>query len=272
MRHVMEPAPEYGMAQQIAPGIRRIVAPNPGPMTYHGTNTWLIEVEGGTVVLDPGPDDAGHVQAVLREAGHIAGIFVSHKHHDHIDAVPALRAASGAPVYGFGVFRPDVIPDVLLKDGDSAFGLQAVHTPGHCSMHLCFAREDGGVLFTADHVMGWSTSVISPPGGNMREYLASLDKLLARNDRIYLPAHGPAIEAPAAYVHALKEHRQRREAAILSALRSGAADIPQLVRRLYPVLDARLQRMAGQSVLSHLVMLAGQGHVVQKGEKWVLVA
>ncbi len=271
MQHSQEPTPEYGVAEQIAPGIRRIVAPNPGPMTYHGTNTWLIEAEGGTVVLDPGPDNESHIDAILRNAGRIAGILVSHKHHDHIDAIPALRAASNAPVYGFGAFRPDLAPDILLKDNDTAFGLQALHTPGHCSMHLCFARDDG-VLFTADHVMGWSTSVISPPDGSMQEYLASLDKLLAREDRIYLSGHGPVIAEPAAYVTALKEHRHRREAAIIAVLRGDGADVDALVRRLYPVLDPRLVRMAGRSVQSHLDMLAAQGRVMQQDGVWRLAS
>jgi len=279
MKHLTEPPPPHGAAEAIAPGIRRIVAPNPGPMTYRGTNTWLVEVEGGTVVVDPGPADHAHVAAILREAGRVAAILLTHTHRDHTSAVPALRQATGAPTIGFGphlVFGeggeggdPDFVPDELMADGDTRFGLTALHTPGHCGTHLCFARDDG-VMLSGDHVMAWSTTVVSPPDGDMAAYLAALDRLLARGDTLYLPGHGPALPDPHAYVADLKEHRLRREAAILSALEAGPADIAGVVRRVYPALDPSLVRAAGRSALSHLLMLEKAGRVRRDGETWLL--
>lgn len=279
MKHLTEARPPYGEPEAIAPGIRRIVAPNPGPMTYHGTNTWLVEAEGGTVIVDPGPDDPAHIKAIVQAAGRVAAILLTHTHRDHTLGVPALKQATGAMAWGFGPHRlfgegheggdPDFVPDALIADGDTRFGLTALHTPGHCGTHLCFARDDG-VLLSGDHVMAWSTTVVSPPDGDMASYMAALDRLLARDDTLYLPGHGPALPDPAGYVRDLKDHRKRREAAILAALEAGPADIPGIVRRVYPALDPALLRPAGRSALSHLLLLEQSGRVRREGETWLL--
>lgn len=279
MKHLTEPRPPYGEPEAIAPGIRRIVAPNPGPMTFHGTNTWLVEADGGTVVVDPGPEDPAHIAAIVQAAGRVAAILLTHTHRDHTQGVPALRQATGASAWGFGPHRlfgegheggdPDFVPDALIADSDTRFGLTALHTPGHCGTHLCFARDDG-VLLSGDHVMAWSTTVVSPPDGDMAAYMAALDRLLARDDTLYLPGHGPALPDPAGYVRDLKDHRKRREAAILAALEAGPADIPAIVRRVYPALDPALVRPAGRSALSHLLMLEQEGRVRREGETWLL--
>ncbi len=279
MKHLTEPRPPYGEPEAIAPGIRRIVAPNPGPMTYRGTNTWLVEADGGTVVVDPGPEDPAHIAAIVQAAGRVAAILLTHTHRDHTQGVPALKQATGAMTWGFGPHRlfgegheggdPDFVPDARIADGETRFGLTALHTPGHCGTHLCFARDDG-VLLSGDHVMAWSTTVVSPPDGDMAAYMAALDRLLARDDTLYLPGHGPALPDPAGYVRDLKDHRKRREAAILAALEAGPADIPAIVRRVYPALDPALVRPAGRSALSHLLMLEQEGRVRREGETWLL--
>ena len=193
MSFLSEPEPVRGVAHAVAPGIRRVVAGNPSVMTYWGTNTYLIDAPGGVLVLDPGPDDAGHVAAVLREAGApITGILLSHTHHDHLGGLAALRAATGAPVCGWHEpAAPGFAPDKPLRDGEQAGAWHALHTPGHASDHVCFAGP-GGVVFSADHVMSWSSSVVGPPGGNMAAYFASLERMLARDDALFLPGHGPA--------------------------------------------------------------------------------
>jgi glyoxylase-like metal-dependent hydrolase (beta-lactamase superfamily II) len=199
MPFLTEPEPDRGAVLPVMPGISRIVAANPGPMTYYGTNTYLIETPDGTVVLDPGPEShPEHVQAILRATGgNIALIVVSHTHHDHVGAVAELQDATGAPTVGFRISGLETFdPDIKLADGDSVAGMQALHTPGHASDHLCFAlpAKDGtAVLFSADHVMSWSTSVVSPPGGNMSDYFNSLRLLLDRTDDVFLPGHGPPL-------------------------------------------------------------------------------
>lgn len=194
MPFLVEPEPPRGVALPVMPGIARVVAPNPGVMTYHGTNTYLIDTPDGCVVLDPGPNDAGHVRAILAAAsGPIAHILLSHTHRDHLGAVAALRQVTGAPVHAYGRNgAPGFAPDLPLNDGDVVAGLTALRTPGHASDHLCFAAADG-TLFSADHVMSWSSSVISPLDGDMAAYFASLRRLLARDDRLYLPGHGPPL-------------------------------------------------------------------------------
>ena len=220
MPFLTQPEPERGANLPVLPGITRIVANNPSPMTYYGTNTYLIDTAKGLVVLDPGPEDhPEHLQAILRHTGgQIAYILVSHTHHDHVGAVPALQAASGAPTVGF---RKSAVatfdPDIKLDDRSEFAGLLALHTPGHASDHLCFARTNSGadkVLFSADHVMSWSTSIVSPPGGDMRDYFASLQLLLDRDDTGYLPGHGPLLREPRDLVREMLTHRMIREQAI----------------------------------------------------------
>lgn len=269
MPFLVEPEPPRGVALPVLPGIVRVVAPNPGPMTYHGTNTYLIETPDGCVVLDPGPDDAGHVRAILAAAsGPIAHILLSHTHRDHRGAVAALREATGAPVHAFPrSAAPCFTPDLRLKDGDQVAGLTALHTPGHASDHLCFAAANG-VLFSADHVMSWSSSVVSPPDGDMAAYFASLRRLLARDDRIYLPGHGPPLPEPRDLVAELLRHRQAREAAIAAALGPQPVGIAQLVAAVYGEPDPALLGAAERTVIAHLLKLAREGRAARAGDGW----
>lgn len=270
-----EPEPARGEPHVVAPGIRRVVAPNAGPMTYWGTNTYLIDAKltgarPGVIVLDPGPDDAGHVAAVLAVADQpIIGILLSHSHHDHLGATAAMRAATGAPVHAWhSPATPALLPDVALHDGADAFGWRAIHTPGHALDHLCFAGPDG-VLFSADHVMGWSTTVVSPPGGNMRQYFASLVRLLARDDAIYLPGHGPPFPHPKPFVQALLDHRRAREAAIAAALGPEPRSTADITEALYTAIDPTLKRAAERNVTAHLQKLAEEGRARDTGAGWV---
>ena len=274
MPFLTEPAPEYGVLLPVQPGISRIVANNPGPMTYYGTNTYLIDTADGVVVLDPGPEDhPEHVEAILRATGGaVALILVSHTHHDHVGAVPALRDATGAPTVGFTESMIDSFDaDIKLADGDSIAGMQALHTPGHASDHLCFARDarDGqAVLFSADHVMSWSTSVVSPPSGDMTAYFSSLRLLLDRTDDVYLPGHGPPLPQPRALVREMLHHRMARERAIADKLRQGPADTYVLMDTLYSQVHPRLRRAAERNVLAHLLKMELEGTVVRDGEQW----
>ncbi len=278
MAFLTEPEPQRGVAEPMLPGIRRVVAANPGPMTYHGTNTYLIETPDGLVLLDPGPDDAAHVAALLAairagsNGGSLAMILLSHTHIDHVGATAALRAATGAPVAAYKTSpHPDFSPDIPLDDGDAVAGFTAVYTPGHAADHLCFAWRDG-ILFSADHVMGWSTSIVSPPGGDMAAYFASLRRLLTRADQVYLPGHGPALPAPQPYVRDLLAHRIARENAIAAALEKGPANTHDLMAALYSKLDPMLRRAAERNVLAHLIKLEGEGRVRREGEHWLAEA
>jgi glyoxylase-like metal-dependent hydrolase (beta-lactamase superfamily II) len=272
-----------GEVQWVAPGVRRILCGNPGPFTYRGTNTYLIG-RGEVTVLDPGPVDEAHLGAILRAAAgeRVTRILVSHTHRDHSPGVAPLAAATGAETLGFGPHLTppgegeggdhDFSPDRRLADGDAVEGdgwrLTALHTPGHCANHLCFALEADaslapeGVLFSADHVMAWSTSVVSPPDGDMADYMRSLSRIAARGDRLLLPGHGPAHDNPAPFIAGLIAHREEREARVLEALR-GAGEVvtaAALVPAVYgPTLDPRLAPAAARSLLAHLEKLAGEG-------------
>ena len=275
MPFLTEPEPQRGAALPVMPGVRRVVAANPGPMTYHGTNTYLIDTPDGLAVLDPGPDSAEHVRHVRDAIGTetVALILLSHTHHDHLGAVPALKAATGAPVAGFHTSAdPRFEADIKLDHGDPIAGMTALHTPGHCSDHLCFAtRIDGtDTLFSADHVMSWSSSIVSPPDGDMAAYFASLHLLLGRDDALYLPGHGPPLPAPRALVGDLLAHRRMREHAIEAALRDRPGDIVGLRERLYSQTDPRLRRAAERNVLAHLLKLQSEGKVRQDGDVWML--
>ena len=275
---------EYGRLETVAPMIRRIVARNPSPFTFRGTGTYVVG-QGEVAVIDPGPDLPEHVEALL--AGlvgeRVTHILITHTHRDHSPAARALQAATGAPTYGFGPHAGghrgdpaveeggdwDFVPDVTLRDGERIPGadwlIDAIHTPGHTSNHLCFALPDNGVLFSGDHVMGWSTSVIAPPDGDMAAYMASLDKLLGRPDQVYWPTHGPAITEPEEHVRAFIAHRREREAGILECLRAGIGRIDAIVDRLYVGLQPALHRAAGRSVQAHLIDLAGRRLVESDG-------
>jgi glyoxylase-like metal-dependent hydrolase (beta-lactamase superfamily II) len=275
---------EYGRLEPVAPMIRRIVARNPSPFTFRGTGTYVVG-HGEVAVIDPGPDLAEHVEALLTglSGERVTDILITHTHRDHSPAAQALKTATGAPTYGFGPHAGgkrgdaaveeggdwDFVPDVTLKDGDRIAGngwrFEVVHTPGHTSNHLCFALLDSGVLFSGDHVMGWSTSVIAPPDGDMAAYLASLDKLLDRRDAVYWPTHGPAITEPQQHVRAFIAHRREREAGILDCLRAGVGRIDAIVERLYVGLQPGLRRAAGRSVHAHLIDLLARGIVESDG-------
>ncbi|WP_137180421.1 MBL fold metallo-hydrolase [Roseomonas sp. AR75] len=277
----------HGAVEEIVPGVRRILCANPGPFTFRGTNTYLIG-RGAVSVLDPGPADAAHCAAILRatEGERVRQILVSHTHRDHSPGVAALAEATGATSYGFGphltpadaggeggdhAFRPDVtLPDGGVVEGGD-YRLTALHTPGHCANHLCFALEGfgaHGVLFSADHVMGWSTTVVGPPDGDMAAYMASLAKLSARDDRLYLPGHGPKLPDPGSFVAALAAHRREREQKVLDALRAAKrATAVELVPPVYgPELDPRLVNGAARSLLAHLIKLAAEGQAQRDGE------
>jgi glyoxylase-like metal-dependent hydrolase (beta-lactamase superfamily II) len=268
--YLTEAEPERRLPMQVAPGIRRIVASNPSLMTYHGTNTYLIEAEEGTIVLDPGPDDDGHLEDILEATGgRIASILLSHTHSDHLGSTAALKARTGARTFAFHLSAdPAFAPDVLLKDGDSVVGMVALHTPGHASDHLCFARPDG-IVFSADHVMAWSSSIVSPPGGDMAAYFKSLERMLARDDRLFLPGHGPPLPEPRAYVQELLDYRLKRESAIAAALRNGPHGTWDLVNRLYSQTHPWLRQAAERNVTAHLLKLQLEGHAEQQGETWV---
>ena len=283
----MDAAP-YGRAEEVAPGVRRLLASNPSPFTFTGTQTYVIGA-GEVAVIDPGPDLAEHVEAILAvtRSERIAAILCTHTHRDHSPASRALAAATAAPIIGCAplaledegpradaAFDFDYRPDRVLMDGERIEGegwtLEAVATPGHTSNHLCFALAGTGALFTGDHVMGWSTTVVSPPDGDMTDYMASLDLMLGRDDRLYLPAHGPPVDRPHAHVRSLIVHRRMREKQILAQLEAGKGDIPAMVSVMYREIDPRLHPAAGRSVLAHLVDLERRELVREEGERWVL--
>ncbi len=257
-----EAAPARDVPTVSAPGVLRLVADNPSAMTYHGTNTYLVEQSDGLAVIDPGPDLPAHVEAVLRAgAGRIRRILLTHTHRDHVGAAAALAAAAGAPL--LGLRRPS--PDEALVDGqavgEGARALITLRTPGHAADHLCFRLGD--TLFSGDHVMGWSTSVVWPPDGDMADYMASLRRLLAAPDRLYLPGHGPPISEPHRLVRALLTHRQQRESRLLAAL---TPDLPprqpaELLDTLYPGLDPALRLPAERVILAHLLKLEAEAKV-----------
>ena len=276
----------YAFAERLEPGVARLLARNPSPFTYFGTQTYLVG-EGELVVIDPGPDLPEHVDAIhaALEGRSLAAIACTHTHRDHSPASRLLQAATGAPIIGCAPlalesigpradasFDKQYAPDKQLADGeaiefDGGKRLVAVATPGHTSNHLCFAYGDA--LFTGDHVMGWSTTVVVPPDGDMAAYMQSLDKLRQRGDRIYYPAHGPAVTRPAQLVRGMIGHRMQRERQILRLLDGQSRDIPDIVANAYPGLDQRLVPAAGGSVLAHLVDLERRGLVDrQEGETW----
>ena len=281
---------ESGRAEWLGPGVRRLLAPNPSPFTYTGTQTYIVGT-GEVAVIDPGPDLDVHVDALIAElAGEsVAAILCTHTHRDHSPASRALQAATGAPIVGCAPLgledsgpRADEAfdfayrPDRVLADGERLGGgcwtLEAVATPGHTSNHLCLALVGEDALFTGDHVMGWSTTVVAPPDGDMADYMASLDRLLGRRDRIYYPAHGPAVAEPKAHLRRLIEHRRARERQILDRLRRGERRIPAMVADIYADIDPRLFPAAGRSVMAHLVDLERRGLVRSEGDEWILAA
>jgi glyoxylase-like metal-dependent hydrolase (beta-lactamase superfamily II) len=275
----------YAKVEQVEPGIARLLAHNPSAFTYFGTQSYIVGA-GKVAVIDPGPGLPEHVDALETaiEGRELVAIVCTHTHRDHSPAAAPLAKRTGAPIIGCAPlaletvgpradasFDGDYAPDRVLGDGEAldidGKPLVAVATPGHTSNHLCFAYD--GALLTGDHVMGWSTTVVVPPDGDMAAYMASLDKLRKRDDRIYYPAHGPAVTNPAQYVRHLVGHRMQREKQILGLVGERRRAIPDIVADAYPGLDPRLVVAAGGSVLAHLLDLERRGLVVGDGETWI---
>jgi glyoxylase-like metal-dependent hydrolase (beta-lactamase superfamily II) len=284
---------DYGVAQEVAPGVRRIVANNPGPYTFLGTNTYVVG-SGEVAVIDPGPADERHLKAVADaiKGERLAYILVTHSHRDHCHGARGLQALAGGEIAAFGptgtergagppglsydFVDPSFVPDRRLEDGETvkghSFALDVLHMPGHAPDHLCFALVGKRTVFTGDHVMGWNTTVIAPPEGNLGMFLASLERLMQRHDKIFLPAHGGRIQTPQRVVRAYIMHRKWREQTILACLDDGVCTIPRIVERLYGALDAELKEAAALSVLAHLEHLIGRELVAAEGTSGTLSA
>lgn len=273
---------------EVTPGVRRVMANNPGPFTFKGTMSYIIG-RGKVAIVDPGPADDAHIAALLDAVRNetVTHIFVTHTHRDHSPAVPAIKAATGATVYAEGPHRAarplntgeqkrldasgdlDFRPDVMLKDGEVVEGdgwsVEAITTPGHCANHMAYALRGTDTLFAGDHVMAWATTIVAPPDGAMVDYMASLAKLAKRSEQFYLPGHGPAIREATRFVNYLILHRRAREDSILHRLGKGETDIPSIVRASYIGIDPRLVGAAGMSVLAHLEDLVTRGVVKTDG-------
>jgi glyoxylase-like metal-dependent hydrolase (beta-lactamase superfamily II) len=280
--------PHYGIAQRLTSRIERLLAPNPGPFTFRGTGVYILGGEDSVAVVDPGPDLPEHNAALKRAlAGRsVSHILITHTHKDHSPAARPLQEWSGAKTYGFGphVETNDVeeggdrlfVPDVRVRDGEAIMGkdftIACVFTPGHTSNHMCYALAEEMALFTGDHVMGWSTSVIAPPDGNMGDYMRSLEKLMARGDAILYPTHGSPITEPQPLLRAYLAHRRMREAQIANCLAQDDDTIKAIVARLYADLAPTLIPAAALTVRAHLEHMIEEGRVAREGERYRLKA
>ncbi|MET3826888.1 glyoxylase-like metal-dependent hydrolase (beta-lactamase superfamily II) [Sphingomonas sp. PvP055] len=281
---------QTGVPEQREPLVARVLAPNPSPFTYTGTQVHLVGTTD-LAIIDPGPDDPAHIAALVAAiAGRrVTAIVATHTHRDHSPATRPLAAITGAPIIGCApltlqdlgpradaAFDTEYVPDRVLREGESISGegwtLTAIPTPGHTSNHLAFALPETKALFSGDHVMGWSTSIVSPPDGDMGAYMASLEKLLPRDDRIYYPGHGDPIESPQRLVRGMLGHRKQREGQVLRMLRTAPETVPAMVGRMYVGIDPRLFPAAERSVLAHLIDLAQRGQVRSAGDVWSVVA
>lgn len=280
-----------GELMPLSPMVARVLAPNPSPFTFTGTQTYVVG-KSDVAVIDPGPADPAHLEALLRviDDRPVRAILCTHTHRDHSPASGPLAKATGAPVIGCAplvldddgpradaAFDPDYAPDRILADEEAIWGedwtLAAVATPGHTSNHLCFALHEEKALFTGDHVMGWSTSVISPPDGDMAAYMGSMQKLLGRDDIVYYPAHGEPVENPQRWVRSMMGHRKHREGQIIRYLRAhDDATIPEMVAKMYKGVDSRLHGAAGRSVLAHLIDLEVRHMVTCDDDRWKIAA
>ena len=276
---------EYGVAAQLSPSVQRVVADNPGPFTYTGTGVYIIG-DKNVAVIDPGPQTPNHMAALDRalEGRTVTHVLVTHHHIDHSPMAAPLAKKHGCKVYGYGkqmrapeggeirleagddlTFKPDVdIRNGTVIEGDG-WTIEAIHTPGHTSNHMCFALREENILFSGDHIMGWSTSVVSPPDGHMGDYLRSLEDIRRREFTTIWPTHGPAITEPKPFVEAYIAHRHKREAQILSVLDQGVTKISEMVQILYADINPRLHPAAAHSVLSHLIYLCESGRVTCDG-------
>jgi glyoxylase-like metal-dependent hydrolase (beta-lactamase superfamily II) len=285
----MQFEPAHDEAVPVAPGVLRVTANNPSPFTFHGTNSYIVGKDT-LAVIDPGPDDEAHLAALLKAIGGrpVSHIFVTHTHRDHSPLAARLKQETGALTAAEGPHRDarplrigelnpldaandeEFSPDIAIPDGGPIEGdgwtLRAIHTPGHAANHAVFALEGSGLLFSGDHVMAWSTSIVAPPGGAMGDYMASLDKLIERDDRRFLPGHGGPVEAPAAFMRGLRGHRKMRERAIIERLRGGDRTIAEMVAAIYRDIDPRLRGAAGLSVLAHLEDLVARGLAAVDGD------
>jgi glyoxylase-like metal-dependent hydrolase (beta-lactamase superfamily II) len=281
--------PAHGEAVPVAPRVQRITVNNPGPFTFHGTNSYIVG-DRSVAVIDPGPEDEAHFRALMaalagREVTHIA---VSHTHRDHSPLARRLKAETGAIIVAEGPHRAarplhegetnpfaessdaGFVPDIALADGQIVEGdgwaLTALHTPGHTANHAAFALDGpDGIVFSADHVMAWATTIVAPPDGSMAEYMASLERLLERDDRIFLPGHGGPVREPASFLRGLRTHRRMRERAVRERIRAGDRLIADMVQAIYRDTDPRLHGAAALSVLAHLEDLVSRGDVTTEG-------
>jgi glyoxylase-like metal-dependent hydrolase (beta-lactamase superfamily II) len=281
----------YAVAQVISPLVRRVLARNASPFSYTGTQTYIVG-HGNVAVIDPGPlaDDPAHVGELVRLLGgeQVMAIMCTHTHRDHSPAAAPLKAMTGAPIIGCAPlvlhddgpradagFDPTYAPDRVLADGEVLKGdgwtLTALATPGHTSNHLCFALAEEMALFTGDHIMGWSTTVVSPPDGDMADYMASLALLIERDDVVYYPAHGPQVDTPQRLARGMMGHRKQREGQILRLIERGVGAIPAMVGEMYKGIDTRLHGAAGRSVLAHLLDLKARGVVCNQGDAWTMI-
>ena len=276
--------PHYGQSTQVTPLIRRVVADNPGPFTFYGTGTYIVG-RGELAVIDPGPLDRTHLAALLRatQGERITHILITHTHIDHSPLARPLKEATGATIYGYGPHGSvggieagadlEFRPDRRVTDGEVFTGpgwtLEALHTPGHAENHLCFALKEEQSLFCGDHVMGWSTTVVALPDGDMTLYMRSLERLAARPEAPFYPTHGNPIRDPRQHVAALIQHRLERRAKVLAALSATPRKPLDLVPQVYgPSLDPRLRIAAAASLEAHLVELKDEGLAVEWPQGW----
>ena len=280
--------PAYGRAVPVAESVQRLTANNPSPFTFRGTNSYIVG-NASVAVIDPGPEDEAHFEALMAALSgrQVTHIFISHTHRDHSPLARRLKETTGALTVGEGPHRPsrplregeinlfaessdtDFVPDIAIGDGETISGdgwaLTGVLTPGHTANHAAFALEGSGILFSADHVMAWATTIVAPPDGSMADYMASLDKLIARDDNLLLPGHGGPVKSPAPFVRGLKTHRRLRERSIIERIRAGDGTIPKIVDMIYRDTDKRLHGAAALSVLAHIEDLMERGEVTADG-------
>jgi glyoxylase-like metal-dependent hydrolase (beta-lactamase superfamily II) len=280
--------PSYGQPVAVAPGVQRLTVNNPSPFTFHGTNSYIVG-DRSVAVIDPGPEDEAHLAALMAalDGRAVTHILISHTHRDHSPLARRLQDITGAPTVAEGPHRAarplhegeinpfaesaDMAfrPDIALGDGETIEGdgwrLTGVHTPGHAANHMAFALEGTGILFSADHVMAWATSIVAPPDGSMTDYMGSLDKLIARRDRVLFPGHGGPVRKPLSFMRALKTHRRMRERAVLGRIKAGDRSIPEMVKVIYRETDPRLHGAAALSVFAHIEDLIERGEIETDG-------